>query len=57
MFSKKGLIKQKLDEGGDTKKQNFMRRSFHVLYRTRDTLYQLMLVDIVSMTTLIISFF
>ena len=30
----------------DTKKYNFMCRLFHFLYRTMDTLYQLMLVDI-----------
>ena len=48
MFNKKEFIQQKV--GGrmsDTKKHNFMRRLFHFLYRTRDTLYQLMSVDIV----------
>ena len=49
VFNKKEFIQQKV--GGrmsDTKKHNFMRRSFHFLYRTRDTLYQLMSVDIES---------
>ena len=40
----------------DTKKHNFMNSLFHFLYRTSDTQYQLMLVDIVSLTALILLF-
>ena len=50
VFNKKEFIQQKLEEG----LRNII---FHFLYRTSDTLYQLMSVDIVSLTALIILFF
>ena len=57
MFNKKEFFSTKV--GGrmsDTMKHNFMHRLFHFLYGTRDTQYQLMSVDIVSLTALIILF-
>ena len=46
MFNKKLYSKKVGGRMSDTKKHNLMRRLFHFLYRTKDTRYQLMSVDI-----------